>query len=389
MPFPNEHTCRFLPPITGRAVRRETGAATIAGHEVDHVYQMQKDGKMGLQAVRFPRDNGWAEADATQAARDWCKTEGGRFEAMKSGGQAMATPAFTRIFTFPTEVKGFFDETAGRIVGGRVSSGQTDRQNERVHQAALLRAYERRGVMPYLFQHNQERPIGTLTEYGMEGESVVTKASLFDQGKSEFADLIWTCVTHQPAVPISQSIGFNPVDREDWTSSGDKVDGIWTWGGADGAKDIDLIETSACVIGANREADLHIAKALGLELEQPWVDDDLTQEEREEKRFVEDITRAAGGLEGADNIIRHWGKSGRAPSPEALELLLSPMSSLASILKAGRVLSASNRTAVTAAIDALQEVVARDDESRSRASAQDEAGKGKSIFDLPWPAASI
>lgn len=147
------------------------------------------------------------------------------------------------------------------------------------------------------------------------------------------------------------------------------------------------------------------------EVTQEWVevrlsyDGVLTQEEREELRFADDLTAAGKRLEAARNICRHWVKGGRALSPDALDAVLSPMSMIPEILRAGRVLSDKNRTAVLAAIEALTEVVQRDDESRvssnkpaAEESVDDDTAKGitqerdsapnkaDSILDAPYVA---
>ncbi len=138
------------------------------------------------------------------------------------------------------------------------------------------------------------------------------------------------------------------------------------------------------------------------EVTQEWVevrlsyDGVLTQEEREELRFADDLTAAGKRLEAARNICRHWVKGGRALSPDALDAVLSPMSMIPEILRAGRVLSDKNRAAVLAALEALTEVVQRDDESRATASdkpaAEDTAdgtsapNKADSILDAPYVA---
>jgi HK97 family phage prohead protease len=83
MPYPSEHSCRLLSPRSGADTTRRNGVATVSGKKVDHIYQRQSDGKMGLQAVRFNKRNGWDTAAATKQARDWCGSAGGSFEAMK------------------------------------------------------------------------------------------------------------------------------------------------------------------------------------------------------------------------------------------------------------------------------------------------------------------
>lgn len=111
------------------------------------------------------------------------------------------------------------------------------------------------------------------------------------------------------------------------------------------------------------------------------------KEASEEARFLADLEAAAGRWEACRNITRHWSKGGRVPSPEVLDRVLSSMGLPLELLKAGRVLSASNREAVTRARDACDEVLSRDDESRASAAANTEAaeeGGAKSILEAMW-----
>lgn len=94
----------------------------------------------------------------------------------------------------------------------------------------------------------------------------------------------------------------------------------------------------------------------------------------EEEETEENLRRARSALQSVANISRHWAKEGGAPSARVCDEAVQAASTIAvataDILKAGRVLSAANREAIERAIEALQEVLRRDDESRA---AQEEA----------------
>ncbi len=393
-------------------------------------------------------------------------------------------PSFTRILTLPMVVKATTDSDGARVLEGFASSPLEDRQGEVVSQKALLRSFERTGPIPYFRDHDSRRAIGYVEAASIKDGKLYTRAKIVPPGKMADADDLWALL--EIGTPVSQSVGFNPLGT--WNDSGEDVEGVWHWGGKDGSKDVEWLELSSVMIGANREADLHMAKGLGLDLALPtppataphhkswgdlsaedinrqilaqlnspgkyrywitelfetycilvdsddgkhyrvafaivdgnvvlgeraevtqeWVevrlsyDGVLTQEEREELRFADDLTAAGKRLEAARNICRHWVKGGRALSPDALDAVLSPMSMIPEILRAGRVLSDKNRTAVLAALEALTEVVQRDDESRASSNkpaaeepVDDDTTKGitqerdsapekaASILDAPW-----
>jgi len=96
----------------------------------------------------------------------------------------------------------------------------------------------------------------------------------------------------------------------------------------------------------------------------------------EEQRALEDSTRLRNAATSLSNISRHWEKSGGAPSAEIIGPAVSAIAAGADVVRAGRVLSAANRSAVEQAIEALQEVLARDDESRANNSAEKGRGTG-------------
>jgi len=307
----------------------------------------------------------------------------------------MPATAFQRICTVPSEVKAVVAPDGSRYVEGVASSATRDRQGEIVNQAALERAFKsafgRTGKgLPYLRDHWTSSVVGKVVEYELREGSIWTKAKLVPHGLLPAADELVTLL--EADIPMSQSIGFNPIPSRkgpwDFSKSGDEDDdGVWHWGGREGDKDFDLLELSAVTMGANPDADLQLGKSLGLDMRRPWVRDFDERivagialkdvEDPEELRFLEDACRSLGSLTGMDNILRHWAKEGRDLSPELFDALLSPMSKLAEVLKAGRVLSDKNREAVAAAVAALQDVLVRDDESRNRGSATEADGESQ------------
>ena len=85
----------------------------------------------------------------------------------------------------------------------------------------------------------------------------------------------------------------------------------------------------------------------------------------EELRALEDAQRLKHAATSLSNISRHWVTEGGAPSAEVVTDAVSAITAASEVAKAGRVLSAANRSAVEQAIAALQDVLARDDESRA------------------------
>lgn len=399
----------------------------------------------------------------------------------------MPTTRYQRFLSIPAEVKASSDSSVRRIVGTGTSSC-LDRQGEHIHPSAVERAMDAFMKNPVMgYAHDTRMPIGKWTGWRRVKDSIVLEGELLEPG-DDLADAVWRRI--EQGVIRGMSVGFNPVGS--WSDSGeeDKEGNFW-WGGTKGDRDIEILEWSIVPIPANSDAqDLRIAKAIGADTSQPWLnradtttshkswgdlsaedinrqidaqlnspgkirywvvelfetycilsdDNDgkhyriafalvdgnvvlgervevtqewvevrlsydgvLTQEEREELRFSDDLTAAGKRLEAARNICRHWVKGGRALSPESLDAVLSPMSMIPEILRAGRVLSDKNRTAVLAALEALTEVVQRDDESRASSNkpaaedtVDDDTTKGitqerdsapdtaASILDAPW-----
>jgi hypothetical protein len=134
---------------------------------------------------------------------------------------------------------------------------------------------------------------------------------------------------------------------------------------------------------ANREATFELGKSLGLAV--PGRDE-LSQlhrgakEAAEESRVEEDLKRLGQSAQAIGNISRHWEKTGGAPSARLVDAAVSPITDLMRIVKAGRVLSAANRTAVEDAVEALQGVLARDEDSRA---SEEDDGKNRGFLQTP------
>jgi len=113
------------------------------------------------------------------------------------------------------------------------------------------------------------------------------------------------------------------------------------------------------------------------------------QDIAEEARCLENLSVATGRWEGVANIARHWESNGRVLSPSISDAVLRSMSLPISVLRAGRVLSDTNRAAVTDARDALSDVLARDEESKGRAPAEEVAsdtddGEKSTLLQAAW-----
>jgi HK97 family phage prohead protease len=404
---------------------------------------------------------------------------------------------FSRIVTVAAELKAFEDLAGGakeRIVEGTASTFSLDRQGERVHPEAMKRALPGFLANPlYCYQHDWQWPIGTVTHAEVRGDRTFTRAKLISaEAHDQYTDQVWTRV--QEGIMKAQSIGFNPATT--WREDGETdKDGNFVWGRSDGSGSIDWLELSLVGVPANTDAtDLRIAKALGLDVDRPWVakgalpfgdlptapegtawdkgaaskrvmewaggdmakfakahlwvdpsakdqmggykfpvadviggelkvvwnavanaagrlsqakipEADVVavraslkryykafdkpfpetlgaegatfkavdwqageQEIMEECIFAENMGAAKGSLAGCLSIVPHWVKVGRVIVPEHLDTLAGITADVAdAISKAGRVLSAANRTAVEAAVNALQDVLAKDDASAGRA----------------------
>lgn len=74
--------------------------------------------------------------------------------------------------------------------------------------------------------------------------------------------------------------------------------------------------------------------------------------------------RVKWGAEANAKIVAHWLKSQGVPSQGLVDLSVSSITDLATVIKSGKVLSAANRSDIEGAIDALQGVLARDDKAK-------------------------
>jgi len=247
-------------------------------------------------------------------------------------------------------------DVPSRTITGWASTPDLDRVGEVIRPEAFARDLATYLENPIVtWAHNTyDVPIGVVRQAlidPMKGLWVEVKFA--DAGADPFADRVWAAISDGRV--RSFSVGFNGQYTEEYGHY-DESANVWVWEHAE------LREIAVVPIPANASAVFEVAKSLGLTFYKPHPGAVL---EREEARCLENLERLRGASEGIDNIVRHWVKTGSgAPSAALLDGAVRPITVLASILKAGRVLSAANRAAIERARDALHEVICRDDESR-------------------------
>lgn len=229
---------------------------------------------------------------------------------------------FNRLYAMPTEFKAL-DETQGgeplRVIEGIASTPAVDRYSERIHMDALERSiptFLANAQMPYA--HDAMWPIGTWTAAERRGDSMWVRGELFPaEDQDELVERVWLRIKRRAIKTLS--IGFNA----DWQQDGAKDDsGNYWWGKPDGTGQLDWVETSPVPIPANPEAVITVARGLGLDYTQPWLQEvvpdepQATEPPSEDERFLSDLRRARGAMEANRNILRSWRKSGRVLSPD-------------------------------------------------------------------------
>lgn len=145
----------------------------------------------------------------------------------------------------------------------------------------------------------------------------------------------------------------------------DEGTGAWNW-----TQNGRLMEISPVTVPACPGAGFALGKSLGLTFEEHPAQD-------EDARAVRNLEKLAQAAVSLDNITRHWAKTGGGPSAEMAETAARSIVAAGSIVKAGRVLSAANRGAVESAVSALQDVLAKDDASRTT---EENAGKALRVI---------
>ena len=182
-------------------------------------------------------------------------------------------PAAQHIMSLQAEVRAIKETDRGdtiRVVEGTASTQARDRYKTRLSAAALERAipgYMRNPV--YCFNHDWSLPIGTVEHAERRGDTIFTRAVLMDKDAGDaLTDAVWARI--ERGVIKAQSIGWNG----DWKTEGEvDKDGTFWWGKRDGSGTLDWVDTSAVTVPGNSEADdLRVARSLGLDDSQPWLD---------------------------------------------------------------------------------------------------------------------
>jgi len=171
-------------------------------------------------------------------------------------------------------------------------------------------------------------------------------------------------------------LGYHTPEYGYYEEGADGRPGTWHW-----TQNGRLMEISPVTVPACPGAGFALGKSLGLTLE-PQTD---TPAESEEDRAVRNLEKLANAAESLGNISRHWAKEGGGPSAEMAGTAVRSIIAAMGILKAGRVLSAANRSAVVGAVEALQEVLAKDDASRETPEPNNEDSKS-GVLDIIMPA---
>jgi len=210
-------------------------------------------------------------------------------------------PPFERVSVMPFEVKevNVNDRTAWMVA----STPAVDRAREVVSAEAMEGALERYMQNPVItWQHRADFPIGHAKEGKVTKKQ--TQLKVYFSAASQCSNEAFGLVSD--GTLRAMSIGFNPYSRsfatkKDAPPDFEMIGETLTW------KNIDWLETAVVTIPCNQEAIVGFAKGLGLTLDLPQ---DLTQDEAEEARFLDDLQRLTGGAESVRNYHRHLLKQG-------------------------------------------------------------------------------
>ncbi|NMC35304.1 MAG: hypothetical protein GYA36_23030 [Veillonellaceae bacterium] len=256
-------------------------------------------------------------------------------------------------------------------VAGWASTEDVDRTNEVIHSTFFAESLDQFRANPRMFwQHQVNIGVWDQVEVAQEGgvRGLRVSGRIIDLSDAGDGLSPYAMAQVEEGMVRAMSVGFNIAAPR--MECGYREGDVWHW-----VRNGQLMEVSLVDMPCNPGAIIDAAKSLHLSLRSL---DEFDGEDAEEARVRADLKRLTGAAESLRNISRHWAKTdGGALSAEVLTEALSPISVLAELAKAGRVLSGANRTAVEAARDALNEVIARDD--ASRASTEDGAGDGKRL----------
>lgn len=215
-------------------------------------------------------------------------------------------------------------------------------------------------VMLWQHKRGDEQGLWTSVE-PVPGEGYKVEGYMVDLGTPEDAR---RCAMAEEGIIRSLSVGFNAHYTPEYGYQNEET-GAWHW-----TQNGRLMEISPVTFPACANARFAVAKAAGFEL----TDKDIPAES-EEDRAVRNLEKLAQAAVSLDNITRHWAKTGGGPSAEMAETAVRSITAALGIIKAGRVLSAANRGAVEGAVEALQEVLAKDDASRETPEPNNEDSK--------------
>jgi len=268
----------LLAPKPGAETARKNGAAKINGKPVDHIYQVY-DGASHLQAVRFPRDNGWDTEEATGQARDWCQAHDGSFEAMKSEGAEAPEETRTAPVEQPPDLHDLMVRIGGdgpapfshvrlmnwktnnldlqaRTAAGWASTPEKDTYEEIILPGAFRRSLSSFMRNPVLYWNHQWNtiPIGTVIESWIDEDMGLWANDKF--GTTTLAEEVWRAVAIDKSVR-SMSIGFDGEYSPEYGYFDRDAD-AWIW------TDLELIEISAVGMPACPSAQFQLSRTLGL-----------------------------------------------------------------------------------------------------------------------------
>ncbi|MBP8954573.1 MAG: HK97 family phage prohead protease [Armatimonadetes bacterium] len=224
-------------------------------------------------------------------------------------------------------------------------------------------------VMLWQHKRGDEQGLWTSVE-PVPGEGYYVEGYMVDLGTPEDAR---RCAMAEEGIIRSLSVGFNAQYSPEYGYQNEET-GAWHW-----TQNGKLMEISPVTFPACQNARFAVAKAAGFELAHRGED---TPAESEEDRAVRNLERLAGAAESLGNISRHWAKEGGGPSAEMAETAVRSITAALGILKAGRMLSAANRGVVESAVEALLELLAKDDASRE--TPEDDA-KGGGVLRVVMP----
>lgn len=293
--------------------------------------------------------------------------------------RAHGTPPFGHL-----RAEAFTPETIddeAHAVEGYVSTDGWKRDGQRIVPqawAARLDTYRANPIVTWAHEW-WEIPIGLATDLRIDDRGLWARLE-FD-AEDEMIARVWRAIVTKRVRTTSVSWdgemlwSFQPRlgDENEFGAWVEKPDGNlgWEW-----RANIGLMETAVVPIPADTDAVFALARSMGLTVSptSPLAGDAL-----EEDRVMDDLRRLSGAAESLRNYYRHVAKDGGAPSPDVIEQAVSPITDLVEIAagreREGKVLSAANLEKVTAALEALQALVASAGGATEEGEDEGEAGR--------------